>query len=125
MILALSLAISTALACDGDKETTATATATPVAKTEKAHCNMPAATTVATLPADGTHATLAVNGMHCGNCADKVHAALIGVEGVKGARVDLATNKVEVAYDAKKTNLEKLVAAVATTGAFTATVATN
>lgn len=90
-----------------------------------AHCNMPAASTQTTLPADGTHSMLAVSGMHCGACADKVHAALMTVDGVMGARVDLAANTVEVAYDNKKTNLDKLVAAVATTGTFTATVATN
>jgi len=89
------------------------------------HCNMPSAETTAALPADGTHQTFAVNGMHCGACADKVHAALMKVDGVKGARVDLAANSVEVAYDAKKTNLDKLVKAVADTGSFTATVAKN
>lgn len=66
-----------------------------------------------------------IAGMHCGACADKVQVALMKVEGVKGARIDLATNKAEVSYDPKKTNLDKLVAAVATTGSFTATVATN
>lgn len=119
----LSLAMSSAYACP---EEDAHASATPAAAGEaKAGCHMPSAeATTAALPADGTHATLAVTGMHCGACADKVHTALIGIDGVKGAKVDLAANKVEIAFDAKKTNLDKLVAAVATTG-FTASVATN
>ena len=95
------------------------------ASTEKKHCTMPSAETVAALPTDGTHSTLSVSGMECGACADKVHVALMGVDGVKGARVNLSANTVEVAFDAKKTDLSKLVAAVATTGSFTATVATN
>lgn len=98
-------------------------TASTEAKGE--HCNMPTAATVAPLPTDGTHQELAVAGMHCGACADKVHAALIKVDGVTGARVDLAANKVEVSYDAKKTNLDKLIKAVADTGSFTATVASK
>lgn len=93
---------------------------------EGAGCHMPSAeATTAALPADGTHSFLNVSGMHCGACADKVHAALMGVEGVSGAKVDVASGKVEVAYDSKKTNLDKLVAAVTATGKYTATVATN
>ena len=38
---------------------------------------------------------------------------------------DAATGLAEVAYDEKKANNDKLVAAVAATGHFTATVATN
>lgn len=119
----LTFALSTsAYACPED-DAAHTASA---AGEKKEGCQMPSATaTTAALPSDGTHSWLAVNGMHCGACADKVHAALMGVEGVKGARVDLSANKVEVAYDAKKTDLDKLVAAVASTGKFTATVAQN
>ncbi len=126
--LFLSLALSTAYACPDEDAAHASATpaAATTAKAEKSGCQMPSAeATTAALPADGTHAFLAVSGMHCGACADKVRTALISVDGVKGAKVDLANNKVEVAFDAKKTNLDKLVAAVATTGSFTATVAKN
>ncbi len=93
-------------------------------KCSKGHCDMPASPTAA-LPADGTHVKLSVAGMHCGACADKVKTALIGVDGVKGAVVDAATGVAEVAYDSTKATHEKLVAAVAATGKFTATVATN
>lgn len=121
--LLLSFVMSSAYACPQED---AHAAATPAAAGEaKAGCHLPSTeATTASLPADGTHATLAVTGMHCGACADKVHTALIGIEGVKGAKVDLAGNTVEIAFDAKKTNLDKLVAAVATTG-FTASVAKN
>ena len=119
LLLAALAFAPAAFACPGE----AGATAATAEKGE--HCNMPSAEAVAPLPADGTHSMLAVSGMHCGACADKVHTALMKVDGVKGARVDLAANKVEVAYDDKKTNLDKLVAAVATTGTFTATIATN
>lgn len=125
MVLALSLALSTALACPGD-DASHTAAATTATSGEKSGCPLSAsASTVAALPADGTHGFLTVSGMHCGTCADKVHAALLAVPGVKGAKVDLATKRVEVAYDAASTNMDKLVAAVDKTGQFTAQVATN
>ncbi len=119
-VLAFSFAASgAALACPGEEST---------AKSEKAaggHCDMPTATASAPLPADGTRVKLTVAGMHCGACADKVKTALIGVDGVKGATVDATTGVAEVAYDAKKANTDKLLAAVASTKQFTATVATN
>lgn len=118
-IFALSLAASgAALACPGEKSATGE-------KASGKHCDMPAATAAAPLPADGTHVKLAVAGMHCGACAEKVKTALIGVDGVKGATVDATTGVAEVAFDEKKANTAKLVAAVAATNQFTATVATN
>lgn len=119
-LLLASLLHSPAFACEGDKSSTAQGE-----KKAGTSCHMPQQSAVAELPADGTHSRLAVSGMHCGACADKVHAALMGVEGVKGAKVDLAGNTVEVAYDATKVNLDKLIAAVNATGTCTATVAKN
>ena len=118
LLLSALLYAPAALACEGEGAH---------ASTEgKSGCHMPAAeTTTASLPKEGTHKTLAVSGMSCGACADKVHAALTGVDGVLGAKVDLASNSVEVAFDAKKTNLDKLVAAVGATGKFTAQLAKN
>ena len=86
---------------------------------------MPDSSTATALPADGTHVKLEVSGMKCGECADKVKTALNAVDGVTGTSVDLTTGIAEVAYDAKKANTEKLLAAVAATGHFTATVAQN
>lgn len=126
--LLLSAVLSTsAWACPDEAGTAHASTEAAAASGEKkAGCQMPSAeATTAALPADGTHAFLAVSGMHCGACADKVHTALMAVPGVKGAKVDLAANKVEVAFDAGKTSLDKLVAAVATNTSFTASVAKN
>jgi copper chaperone CopZ len=107
VLASLALAIpSIALAC-GDK------------KCDKAACGLPAAEQAA-LPADGTHASLVVTGMSCGACATKIHAALMGVKGVKGATVDQATGAVEVAFDAKATTTDSMLAAVNGLGHFSA-----
>ncbi len=107
VVASLALALpSIALAC-GDK------------KCDKAGCALPAAEQ-APLPADGTHTALVVTGLSCGACATKVHAALMGVKGVKGATVDHATGAVEVAYDAKLATTDALLAAVNGLGHFSA-----
>ena len=107
VLASLALAApSIALAC-GDK------------KCDKAACALPAAEQ-APLPADGTHASLVVTGMSCGSCATKIHTALMGVKGVKGATVDHATGAVEVAFDAKATSTEALLATVNGLGHFSA-----
>ncbi|MDP2306042.1 MAG: heavy-metal-associated domain-containing protein [Pseudomonadota bacterium] len=120
-VLVLSLAASgAAFACPGEH-----AAAGAGAET-KGHCDMPTSTAAAApLPAEGKHVKLTVAGMHCGACAEKVKTALIGVEGVKGATVDATTGVAEVAFDEKKANTDKLIAAVAATKQFTATIATN
>ena len=107
LLLALTLLVpGVALACDGD----------PNCK----NCPMPTASNAAAAPApalpDGTHGSLAVSGMKCGECADHVKTALMGVEGVRGATVDHVTGKVEVSYDDKKTNLDAMVKAINATG---------
>lgn len=90
-------------------------------------CSMPKGenTAAAPLPAEGSHVKLAVKGMTCGSCADKVKTALLGVDGVTGATVDVAAGVAEVAFDDKKASNDQLLAAVNGTGHFTATVATN
>ena len=82
-------------------------------------CPMP--TTTAALPAEGTHVTLAVTGMTCGSCASHVQEALMKIDGVKGAVVHYDTGKAEVAFDAKKTSTEKLIAAINALGTYQAT----
>ncbi len=66
--------------------------------------------------ATGTKATLVVDGMHCGSCSEKVTAALTGLEGVTAAATDYQTGKTVVAYDAKKVDTAKLIAAIKTAG---------
>lgn len=105
LLLALTLLVSgSAYACPGNASC--------------GSCPMPTATASAApaaLPA-GTQGNLDVTGMHCGSCADKVKAALMGVDGVRGAVVDHATGKATISYDDKKTNLDALVKAVNNTG---------
>ena len=72
-----------------------------------------------------THVALNVTGMHCGSCANAVHAALMKVDGVTGAQVDMTTGIVQVAYDAAKANPDKLLAAVTALSEFTVKLATN
>lgn len=71
--------------------------------------------------AAGEKVQLAVTGMHCGACASKITAALKGVDGVNAAAVDHETGTAKIAFDAEKTNVEALVAAVAKLGKFEAT----
>lgn len=80
-------------------------------------CPMPTASAAAPAPLPaGTIGKLDVSGMKCGACADKVKAALMGVQGVNGANVDFATGKAEISFDDKKTNLDAMVKAVNNTG---------
>lgn len=71
--------------------------------------------------AEGTKVALTIEGMRCGTCADKITAALKGVEGVTAVSVDHTTGEAEIAYDASTTDLEALLGAVSGSGHFTAT----
>jgi copper chaperone len=53
-------------------------------------------------------ATLKVQGMTCGHCVRAVTDALLGVEGVSEARVDLEAGRATVEYDASKTSPREL-----------------
>ncbi len=58
-----------------------------------------------------TQCALKVSGMTCGGCASIVEKGLLKVEGVKTAKVDFKTAQVQLAYDPKITNPEKIVSA--------------
>ena len=45
---------------------------------------------------------LKIDGMHCGMCAKKVSDALLGVNGVSGADVDVKKGTAEVIHDGAK-----------------------
>jgi copper chaperone CopZ len=109
--------ISSAFAC-GDK-------AEAAASGAKKACHLPSAEATAAVPTAGTHVALAVSGMTCGGCATSVHTALMGVEGVTGAQVDLQTGVVQVSYDAGKATTDKMLAAVSALGEFSVKLATN
>ncbi len=60
--------------------------------------------------------TLPVEGMTCASCVARVERALKKVDGVSSATVNLATEKVTLAFHDNKTNLEHLVQAVSDAG---------
>lgn len=71
--------------------------------------------------AQGTKVSLAVDGMHCGDCSTKITAALKGLDGVVDAAVDYQTGTARIAFDSKKVDAAKMIAAIGQAG-FTAKV---
>ena len=65
---------------------------------------------------DGSKATFVLDGMTCGSCSDKVAAKLNGAEGVLLSAVDYQSGRVEIAFDAKKTDLAKIEKLLVDTG---------
>ena len=65
---------------------------------------------------EGSHLAFSVDGLTCGDCSDKVTAALKGIDGVKAAAVDYQTGETIVSIDASKTNADALVKAIAKLG---------
>jgi Cu+-exporting ATPase len=59
---------------------------------------------------------LKLTGMTCGSCAKLNESALLDVEGVKTAQVNIANNKAQVEFDEKKTSVEALIKAVESAG---------
>ena len=60
---------------------------------------------------------LSIGGMHCASCVGRVESALVGVPGVREARVNLATERASVAFRAgNPPGAETLAAAVARAG---------
>lgn len=60
--------------------------------------------------------SLPVRGMTCASCAARIEKALKSVEGVQNVNVNLATEKVMLSFDERKTNLDKLAAVVRDSG---------
>lgn len=63
---------------------------------------------------------LNVNGMTCGACANAIKKELLKVEGVKDAEVSHAESKAVVKVEAGKVDVDELIHAVETAGAFSA-----
>lgn len=59
---------------------------------------------------------LKVKGMSCGHCKMAVEKALIAVEGVESASVDLEEGKAYIEYDPSKTSVESMKKAVVDAG---------
>ena len=66
--------------------------------------------------AAGVKASFAVAGMSCGDCSDKITAALTKVDGVTAAAVDYQTGHAKVSFDSGKTNEDALLKAIVDTG---------
>ena len=68
------------------------------------------------MPGEAERLTLPVRGMHCAACVAKVERALTSVAGVDTATVNLATEKATITFDASRTDVPALQAAVAHAG---------
>lgn len=51
-------------------------------------------------------------GVHCSNCAKKISENIAFEKGVKGLEITLNNKCIKITYDAKKTTVEKLQAAL-------------
>lgn len=51
--------------------------------------------------------TYSIGGMHCGSCAINIGMALEAMDGVKSAKTDYESKKVEIEYDPEKTGFDK------------------
>lgn len=58
------------------------------------------------------HITLNIDGMTCNGCVASVTKILQDVDGVASAEVSLADKRAKVAFDATKTSVDALIAAV-------------
>ncbi len=59
---------------------------------------------------------LVIAGMGCPNCATRVRNALVSVDGVADAHVNLVPSVSRVLYDGERVTTEQLIAAVAAAG---------
>jgi copper chaperone len=59
-----------------------------------------------------TRETLSVPDMTCGHCRSSIEGALGGINGVQSVAVDLDNKRVQIDYDASKTNVATLISAV-------------
>ncbi len=66
--------------------------------------------------AKGEQVVIPVDGMHCGNCAERVTAALAKVKGVKFVETSLDAKQAKVVYDGKKAKQAALAGAIRDAG---------
>ncbi|MFC1810334.1 heavy metal translocating P-type ATPase [Patescibacteria group bacterium] len=59
---------------------------------------------------------LKITGMTCGSCAKLSENAILEVQGVKDARVNIANNKAQVEFDEKATSVEEIIKAIEKAG---------
>lgn len=109
--------LSVALACGGEKLANGKS-GCPMAAAQMAQADLQKVQ-----EAQGDKADLQVAGMTCAGCASAVQAALLQVDGVEAAFVSATDGTASVAFDAKKTNLDALIAAVGAAGEYSASKA--
>ena len=63
-----------------------------------------------------TQEIIKVEGMSCGHCEMRVKKAVESVEGVQKAEVSLRNKQVDIEYDERKANLEKVKDAIREVG---------
>jgi len=63
-----------------------------------------------------SQATLRIKGMHCATCTETVKEALLSLNGVQDARVNLATEKATLVYDPQLLSLDDIEKAVKESG---------
>jgi len=55
---------------------------------------------------------LKITGMTCGSCAKLNESAILAIEGVKSAKVNIANNKAQVEFNEKKTSVKEIITTV-------------
>jgi len=70
----------------------------------------------AALPIDQSTLTVSIKGMTCASCVSRVEKALLALEGVESAAVNLATEKARIVYASQLTNLARIKTAVIEAG---------
>lgn len=64
----------------------------------------------------GERVQLGITGMTCSGCVKHITAALKNTQGVRYIRVTLKPPRASITYDAKQTNIQKLIAAIDASG---------
>ena len=65
---------------------------------------------------DGAKASFKLEGLTCGSCSEKVETELGAIKGILLSAVDYQSGRVEIAFDNKKTSVQKIEAALQKTG---------
>ena len=109
-LFVVSAFFGVALACGG-QSTTATASTEGGEAPKMCKYQAQALAAVDVSTAAGEKAHVAVAGMTCQSCATSVQAALMKIDGVNAAQVSATTGTADIAFDAAKTDLDKIIAA--------------
>lgn len=88
----------------------------PVASASPTACGDKTSSPNKAIPADAAKVELTITGMSCDGCANGLHNALLGVDGVFSADVSFASGKAAVSYDQKKLKVDDLIAVITKAG---------